>query len=428
MQLSQTVPDGAIVVNPVEFQLIRKAGQPSPSDFGVPTSHTYNVGKRTRPHEPPRSRMHIPKTRGLTGEQLWELRCSVLPKHQNWCLVWIFFVPNEPGSTFKSIKIVFVGVYKNREMAASAQIHARGMYPNRASMLSRVGFWQALPVPRWLESDAAHDEYNGDIIKRLIDQDTKKTRIEHEVLRRRAKAAADIEADPPEIASEKVESAVYGESRVDEDDDEIKDSGDSKPVDIWVSLDGKGLVPKKQRIGLAWVLPSVQRRGRDLREVAVAWLGTFRSVTEANNQQKLIKDKHPEWDVHSFFVGEPIDLPVPIWELQKREQVQYNQEMLGDFMRSNPTIVEDDDPIIEPPDMGDGRTVEDDVMEQTEADLVNAIIPTPPVTQGAADQRDDLIKVTAETKDLGNGLKIKMETFAPRATNDVTVPSELGSP
>jgi len=427
MQTTHIVPPGATVTNPVEFELIRKDGQPSPSEFAVPGRRAYNVGRRTRPTGPPRSRMHIPKTRGLSADELWEQRCSVLPKRQNWCLVWIFYIPSEPGTTFKSIKTVFVGTYKTKQIAESAQIRARGMYPNRASMLSRIGFWQALPVPRWLDKFPEVDAYNGTVIKRLINQDFKKTRIEHEVLRRRAKARADVESDPPEMASEKVENVVYGKAAIDDEDD--KEPVSSRPSEQWESVSGKGLISRQQRIGLAWVLPSVQRRGRDLKEVAVAWLGTFRSVTEANNQQQLIKAKHPEWDVHSFTVGEPIDLPVPIWELQKRELVQYNQDMLGDFMRSIPGNGKSGNEIL-PPDMRESRTVEDDVQKQHEEDLVDLII-AETKTDEPIDDNTGLVQLGIETKDFGHGLSIKCETFGqpenPTDCKDVeTETSELG--
>lgn len=420
---THTIPKNAVIVDPVDFEIVRQPGQPNPLDFAVPSNHTYNVGKRTRPVEFPQPHMYIPKTRGLAGVDLWEERCKVIPKHQNWCLVWVFFTPLEAGKTFKSLKMVFVGTYKTKQMAESAQMRARGMYPGRASMISQVGFWQALPIPRWLHNESDIDAYNGTIIKRLIDQELKKVRIEHELLKRRSQARADIEADAPEVATEKIENAVYGVLPTHKDRSDEKH--DVRRVDKWTSVDGDGLVAKKERIGLIWVLPSVQCKGRHLNDIAFAWLGTFKSSTDANNQQLLIKEKHPEWDVHSFTVGKPIDVPVPVWDLQKKSKVQYNQKILGDFMRSNPTSTETPTDILPPIIRGSSQTTKDDELQLNEKALLDSIDPRLASASAPPHPTSHLTKLSEEIKDLGHGLTIKTETFKPMGETAATSESDL---
>lgn len=420
--ISGSVPKGALVAPRVNFELQRKEGQPCPSDFLVSSKHTHSVGKRTRPNEIPQSRMTIPKTRGLSVDVLWEQQCMVLPQNQKYGLAWVFFLPLEPGIKFESIKVVFISSYKTRHTALSAQVRAKGMFPNRTSMLFKIGYWQALPVPRWLDEFEDVDQYNGEVIKRHMTYDFKLTEIEHELLRRRVKAKVEQLPDDPAVASEKIEEAIYGKDLTLEENgaeggaDETKDPGvvvsaTTRAVDQWDANPVKGLLSPKSKIGLAWVLPTLQRRGRKLTDVAIAWLGTFRSVQAANAQQKLIKKAHPEWHVYSFEVGQPLSLPVPTWEMQREKRVQYDQNILKDLMGTDPEVGGAPGVDILPP-----ATMRQDPAND-DSSLFDDIVGAPEDNE-KDDENEDLVSTKKGETELGHGLKLKFEMFRPRTKED----------
>lgn len=424
--ISGSVPKGAMVAPRVNFELQRKDGQPCPSDFLIASNQTHSVGMRTRPNEIPQARMTIPKTRGLSVDILWEQQCMVLPSKQKYGLAWVFHLPLESGVEFESMTVVYIGSYKTRYMALSAQVRAKGMFPDRTSMLFKIGYWQALPVPRWLDEFEDVDQYNGEVIKRHMTNDFKLTEIEHELLRRRAKANVELLPDDPAVATEKVEEAVYGKDpnlkeNAEDDDDEKTEPVVAKPtepahvVDQWDSKPVEGLVSSKSKIGLAWVLPTLQRRGRKLTDIALAWLGTFRSVEAANVQQKLIKRVHPEWHVYSFEVGQPLSLPVPTWEMQRKRRVQYDQDILKEFMRADPEVGAPSVDLIPPVSMRQTEPIKD-------SSLFDEIVGAPEDKE--ADENKDLVSTKKGETDLGHGLKMKFEMFRPKTDDDDHVSDE----
>lgn len=411
IKTTKHIPDDVYVTKPVNIQLLRNRNQPSPSDFAVSMEHG-QMSSRSRPYGVLQRMMHIPKTRGLSETVLWEERCSVLPHHQEWGMAWVFFIPDHPGITFKKIQVVFLGCYRTEGAAVSAQNRVRGMFPNRASILFRIGHWTTLPIPRWLTGFQNIDRYNGDIIKRLMKQDFRKTQIEHEILRRRTNAKTNKQHEDPQVATQKVEDVVYGTTQAAEEEVAQQPRTARLEVDDWNADDVKPILRAKQKYGLAWVLPAIQNEGRDLKEIAIAWLGTFKSLTEVNSQQELIRTAHPEWDVHRFDVGQPLDLPVPIWTLQANQSVHYSQDTLRQFMRTDTAPTEVAAPLIEPPPLDPGESTKRVVFDiaAEEEEVIKAI-----AGAGDTDEEEEkekkLLLDHEETTINKSGFKVTLQSF-----------------
>lgn len=410
------LPPGAHIAPRVHLELQRKEGQPCPSEFAVPERHINEVGHRTRPVGLPKSHLMIPPSTKLSVDFLWEQQCKTIPHNQKWGLAWMFHVPKEPNVLFNSITVVFIGAYKTKRLALSVQQKARGMYPNRVSMVFKLGYWQALPVPRWLDKFKDIDDYNGEVIKRHMRLDFKKTDVEHEVLRRRAHSKSNTPHDSPEIATEKIENLIHGDHT-----QEIKQCDDAKLMDKWDSTSMTGLLSKKQKIGLAWSLPSLQCRGRVLKDLTVAWLGVFQSVSDAVAHKTIIEKHHPEWHIHSFEVGQPLELPVPFWKLQQEHKMHYEQNILNEFMRTKKSASEQET-MVYPLDMNrqEKEVVLPTSMESDDKHSIEMLFPSLH-SQQTDNENDSLVSSGKFHRDVGHGLTIDVENFKPSESHHNTV-------
>ena len=99
----------------------------------------------------PRSKLHIPRTRGVTSADLWQERCAHTPQEQRWGVGWVGSIPDEPGTKFEHIIIVLLATFSDEQLAQQFVQQIRSTHKNRPAFTFKMGYWQVLPVPRWLK-------------------------------------------------------------------------------------------------------------------------------------------------------------------------------------------------------------------------------------------------------------------------------------
>jgi hypothetical protein len=289
----------------------------------------------------PESRLFIPSTRPMTASELYEERCKSRPAEQEWGAGWIDYAPQLRAVDRHSFTVVFLDVFATESDAHRYRERVTLEYPKRPLIVFRIGYWLALPVPRWLRTEAEVIAYNRTVTVGLISKDVQATRVKHAIIKRRAKQQGS-DYSSPEVETSKLESGG---------DDWIPPTEEARRVELddyksqWVAPSAS--CRSKYKYGLAWVLPNVQNPGHMFEHVTFAWLGAYMTDAQVQCAQATIREGHPEWNVAVFELGNPVSLPVPMWLLQLDRKVVYDQPYISELMSQagppcvSPEVVEE---------------------------------------------------------------------------------------
>ena len=304
----------------------------------------------------PQSRLFIPKASSLTPLELYEEQCKHVPNKQIWGVAWLNKTPIHPDDKYDSFVVVLLKTFALQRKAIKYKTLIMRKYPGRSAIIFRMGYWLTLPIPQWLTTDKAIIKYNEEAGVALIKNDARNTKIKHEIVKRRTKRSnIDTSYLEPEEETLRLEPdgqayVAPSESKQHETSDGTLETGQTSteevpPVedDSWerapiVDTKSTWLVPKditseSHPFGLLWVLPDIQAPGQFFKNIAFAWLGAYENMETVETAQAKIKESHPSWSVTLCEMGTPLQIPIPTWLLQQRQQILYDQPILSEFMQ-----------------------------------------------------------------------------------------------
>ncbi len=346
--------------------------------------------------ELPESRLHIPSTRSMTVNELFEERCKFRPKKQTWGAAWIDYAPaTAPAEGRTQFTVVFLDVFGSKARAERYRTKCLEAYSDRPLIIFRVGHWIVLPVPQWLDTDDAMIAYNRCAIVNLMKKDVEATVVKHEIIKRRQKRShLETSYLTPEEETAKLESG--GDTWVPPTEKERAEQLDDYKSP-WINVSRS--CTSKYKYGLAWVLPEVQNPGHRFEHVAFSWLGAFKTEGDVDSAQKTIRKQHPEWNVTVLELGKPVTMPIPLWLMQLDRKVVYDQPFVEELMSQVGTSVS-------PEDM-------DAELKQVDFDSASGVV-------------DDLVGDAPEEMDeVGSDVEVETTEMENKETTSMTITMEV---
>lgn len=266
----------------------------------------------------PEAKLFVPESRNKPVDEMWSEKYQT-PHKQTFGVAFFGPIPKTAGNKYTRFQICGLSVHKNEARANSERDHIREKHPEQMPGTFRMGMWHVLPVPVWLETESEQVEYARTCISYHMNLEKRKTKLRQDLVKRRSKLP--VGTKPFE---------AHEEATLLEPDDVVDPPIDEEEKEKKV-IKFKELVFRKHAWGLMSVLPEVQNPNQSFEFVCFNWIGAYKSRSDAEHERAIIQPKYPEWQIFSFKLGEPLDLPVPVW-LFKQEQFAFDQRTMKDFM------------------------------------------------------------------------------------------------